>query len=71
MNILEGFSVCQLYSLCLHFTLEYKSCAELLNACFTKDGVYQIQSDQAEEIDAYCDQSSWDGGNRNETSKKN
>ncbi|KAL9965642.1 hypothetical protein ACROYT_G029473 [Oculina patagonica] len=39
----------------------YKSCAELLNDGFTKNGVYQIQS-QAEVIDVYCDQSSWGGG---------
>ena len=47
------------------FSLAYKSCAELLNAGFTKDGVYQILSDQSEVIDIYCDQSSWGGGNRN------
>ncbi|XP_078381756.1 uncharacterized protein LOC144664477 isoform X2 [Oculina patagonica] len=39
----------------------YKSCAELLNAGYTKNGIYQIQS-QAEVIDVYCDQSSWGGG---------
>ena len=37
--------------------LGYKSCAELLNDGFTKNGVYQIQS-QAKVIDVYCDQSS-------------
>ena len=47
-------------------TLLLKSCAELLDAGFTKDGVYQILSDhQSEKIDVYCDQSSWGGGNRN------
>ena len=50
------------------FSLVYKSCAELLNAGFTNDGVYQILSDQSEVIDIYCDQSSWGGGNRNKTS---
>ena len=55
-------------SLLFAFSLAYKSCAELLNAGFTKDGVYQILSDQSEVIDIYCDQSSWGGGNRNDTS---
>ena len=50
------------------FSLAYKSCAELLNSGFTKDGVYQILSDQSEVIDIYCDQSSWGGGNRNDIS---
>ena len=50
------------------FYLVYKNCAELLNAGFTNDGVYQILSDQSEVIDIYCDQSSWGGGNRNYTS---
>jgi len=40
----------------------YKSCAELFTAGFTKDGVYQILSDQSEMIDVYCDQSSRGGG---------
>ena len=66
----RSFSVSSINNLCLHFISEYKSCAELLNAGFTKDGVYQIQSHQEEEIDAYCDQSSRGGGNRNETRKK-
>ena len=48
------------------FTLGHKSCAELLNAGFTEDGVYQILTDpQSEMIDVYCDQSSRGGGNRN------
>ena len=52
-------------SLLFLFSLAYKSCAELLDAGFTKDGVYQILSDyQSEKIDVYCDQSSWGGGNR-------
>ena len=55
-------------SLLFVFSSAYKSCEELLNAGFTKDGIYQILSDQSEVIDIYCDQSSWGGGNRNETS---
>ena len=55
-------------SLLFLFSLAYKSCAELLDAGFTKDGVYQILSDQSEVIDIYCDQSSWGGGNRSDTS---
>ena len=55
-------------SLLFGFSLAYKSCAELLDAGFTKDGVYQILSDQSEVIDIYCDQSSWGGGNRNHSS---
>ena len=51
------------------FSLAYRSCAELLNAGFTKDGVYQILTDhQSEVIDIYCDQFSWGGGNRSDTS---
>ena len=41
----------------------------MLNAGFTKNGVYQIQS-QAEVIDVYCDQASRGGGNLSETSLK-
>ena len=56
-------------SLLFAFSLAYKSCAELLNAGFTKDGVYQILTDhQSEVIDIYCDQFSWGGGNRSDTS---
>ncbi|XP_020603074.1 uncharacterized protein LOC110042078 [Orbicella faveolata] len=40
----------------------YKSCAELFDAGFTEDGVYQILSDKSEIINIYCDQSSWGGG---------
>ena len=59
------FLLCQRCSLCAPFSLGYKSCAELFNAGFTKDGVYQILSDQSEMIDAYCDQSNRGGGKRN------
>ena len=58
--------VSDITSVCIF--LAYKSCAELLNAGFAEDGVYQILSDQSEVIDIYCDQSSWGGGNRNDTS---
>ena len=50
------------------YSLGYKSWAELLNSGLTKDGVFQILSDQSEVMDIYCDQSSWGGGNRNHTS---
>lgn len=63
MNIQEAlFPLCQRCSLCARFSLGYKSCAELFTAGFTKDGVYQILSDQSEMIDVYCDQSGRGGG---------
>ena len=50
-----------LFSCFVLLFLGYKSCAELLNDGFTKNGVYQIQS-QGKVIDVYCDQSSRGGG---------
>lgn len=63
MNIQKAlFPLCQRCSLCARFSLGNRSCAELFNAGFTKDGVYQILNDQSEMIDVYCDQSSRGGG---------
>ena len=57
-------SVCVSDITSVHITLAYKSCAELFDAGFTEDGVYQILSDKSEIINIYCDQSSWGGGKK-------
>ena len=44
------------------FILEAKSCKELLDASFTKNGVYKIYFNNSQVIDVYCDQSSRGGG---------
>ena len=43
-----------------------KSCAELLDAGFTNNGVYKILFNNSQVFDVYCDQSSRGGGNNEE-----
>ena len=45
------------------FILAAKSCAELLDAGFTNNGVYKILFNNSQVFDVYCDQSSRGGGN--------
>ena len=45
------------------FILVTKSCAELLDAGFTNNGVYKILFNNSQVFDVYCDQSSQGGGN--------
>ena len=45
------------------FILGTKSCAELLDAGFTNNGVYKILFNNSQVFDVYCDQSSRGGGN--------
>ena len=45
------------------FILAAKSCAELLEAGFTDNGVYKIFFNNSQVFDVYCDQSSRGGGN--------
>ena len=54
-----------LANLCLvnFFILAAKSCAELLDAGFTNNGVYKILFNNSQVFDVYCDQSSRGGGN--------
>ena len=54
---LSKFVSCQL------FILAAKSCAELLDAGFTNNGVYKILFNNSQVFDVYCDQSSRGGGN--------
>ena len=54
---LSKFVSCQL------FILAAKSCAELLDAGFTNNGVYKILFNNPQVFDVYCDQSSRGGGN--------
>ena len=44
-----------------------KSCAELLDAGFTSNGVYKILFNNSQVFDVYCDQSSQGGGNNEKT----
>ena len=54
---LSKFVSCQL------LILVTKSCAELLDAGFTNNGVYKILFNNSQVFDVYCDQSSQGGGN--------
>ena len=54
---LSKFVSCQL------LILVTKSCAELLDAGFTNNGVYKILFNNSQVFDVYCDQSSRGGGN--------
>ena len=45
------------------YILGTKSCAELLDAGFTNNGVYKILFNNSQVFDVYCDQSSRGGGN--------
>ena len=49
------------------FVLEAKSCKELLDASFTKNGVYRIHFNNSQLINVYCDQSSRGGGKKEKT----
>ena len=57
---LSKFVSCQL------LILVTKSCAELLDAGFTNNGVYKILFNNSQVFDVYCDQSSRGGGNNEE-----
>ena len=57
---LSKFVSCQLLILVI------KSCAELLDAGFTNNGVYKILFNNSQVFDVYCDQSSRGGGNNEE-----
>ena len=48
---------------CQILILVTKSCAELLDAGFTNNGVYKILFNNSQVFDVYCDQSSRGGGN--------
>ena len=52
---------------CQILILVTKSCAELLDAGFTNNGVYKILFNNSQVFDVYCDQSSRGGGNIKKT----